>query len=88
MKKLAPLSLLAALLLSPFASAQIVVIQGTDTVASSRGTINGNFAYLNTNKITDPTTTIGDMIYRPHAAADRNQWSVHHCCWWNPGLGQ
>ena len=71
MKKLAPLSLLAALLLSPFASAQIVVIQGTDTVASSRGTINGNFAYLNTNKITDPTTTIGDMIYRSSGGLTR-----------------
>lgn len=52
-------------------AAQITVIQGTDTVASSRVTINNNFSYLDSAKLTDPTTTTGDLIYRSSTGTTR-----------------
>ncbi len=47
--------LLASCASPPSLNAQIVVIQGSDTVSSSRTTINNNFAYLDANK--SPTLT-------------------------------
>lgn len=67
LKTLLTLSILA---LAPL-QAQIVVIAGSDTISASRTTINNNFAYLDTYKLTNPLTTRGDLIAQGASAASR-----------------
>ena len=61
-------SLILAVAAAALASAQLVTIQGTDTITSSRAVINSNFSYLNTIKSGTGTCTNSLVIALTTAA--------------------
>lgn len=61
-----------AALCASMAFAQVTTIQGTDTLSSSRVTINGNFSWLNLNKVETASNTgsTGTGIFKAKSTTD------------------
>lgn len=62
----------------PAAASTITVMQGTDTLSSSRGVINTNFANLNSDKlelVTYPLTKSGTTISIAFSTSTSNTWA-------------